>query len=683
MDDWVLRMPWPGAKAIESEPLLTREWLVTNGLGGFASGTVGGVASRRYHGLLVSALPAPLGRWVMLNHLTEMVRLPHGKTAFLGGEERAGGILELPGASFLTEFRLHMGLPIWHYEIDGAVIEKQILLPHGQNTVHIRYRMIHGTGIIRLKLRPSLHFRPHEGAVDEKPAVPCTVSVNNVRYELSLEKSLLPPLRLYLHCQQPAFTLESKDFPNVLYRVEQSRGYAAQGNLWSPGYFRSNLSPEHCVTLTASTEAWEMILSLRPEEALEAEYERRRRLFMAAHPAARSGPAQELVLAADQFIISPAGRIEDSARAKAAGDEVRTVIAGYHWFTDWGRDTMISLEGLTLTTGRTVEAGYILRTFAYYIRDGLIPNMFPEGEREGLYHTADASLWYFHAIDRYLATTGDQETLRLLLPKLQDIVEHHLHGTRFGIGVDPADGLLRQGELGYQLTWMDAKVGDWVVTPRRGKAVEINALWYNALRLLESWLEAEGHANAAKKIGAHADRTRESFNRRFWSPALGYLKDIVDGEQGDDPACRPNQLFAISLHYPVLDESRWPAVLDTVEEKLLTPVGLRSLSPDHSDFKAKYYGDLRARDAAYHQGTVWAWLIGPFVDAWLKVHPEDRLAARGLLKGFVPHLGEAGIGSISEVFDAEAPYTPRGCIAQAWSVAEVLRCWAKTSDGNG
>jgi predicted glycogen debranching enzyme len=320
-----------------------------------------------------------------------------------------------------------------------------------------------------------------------------------------------------------------------------------------------------------------------------------------------------------------------------------------------------------------------LRTFGYYVRDGLIPNMFPEGERQGLYHTADATLWYFHAIDRYLAATNDRETLQLLLPKLRDIVDHHLRGTRFGIGIDPADDLLRQGEEGYQLTWMDAKVGDWVVTPRRGKAVEINALWYNALRLLEDWLKTEGLEREALQVGQHADRTRNSFNKRFWNEKLGFLNDIVDGEKGDDPACRPNQILAISLRHPVLEKSYWPSVLETAKQRLLTPVGLRSLAPNHPDYKAKYYGDLRARDAAYHQGTVWAWLIGPFIDAWLKVHPEDLAGAREFLTGFVPHLGEAGIGSISEIFDAEAPFTPRGCIAQAWSVAEVLRCWAKTA----
>jgi predicted glycogen debranching enzyme len=389
---------------------------------------------------------------------------------------------------------------------------------------------------------------------------------------------------------------------------------------------------------------------------------------------------RELVLAADQFLMTPAGRIQDAARAHAAGDEAFSVIAGYHWFTDWGRDTMISLEGLTLATGRQAEAGCILRTFAHYVRDGLIPNLFPEGEREGLYHTADATLWYFHAVERYLKATGDRLTLQVLLPTLRDIIEHHLKGTRFGIGVDHRDGLLKQGAPGYQLTWMDAKVGDWVVTPRRGKAVEINALWYNALRLLENWLRTEQDDSGADAIKAQAEKARRSFNQRFWFEKGGHLYDVVDCETGgDDAACRPNQVFAISLDHPVLDRERWQSVLDVVTKKLLTPVGLRSLAPDHPDYKSRYDGDLRSRDAAYHQGIVWAWLIGPYIDAWQKVHGPDSSRARQFLDGFESHRSDACVGSISEVFDAEPPYTPRGCIAQAWSVAEVLRGWLATA----
>jgi predicted glycogen debranching enzyme len=466
---------------------------------------------------------------------------------------------------------------------------------------------------------------------------------------------------------------------DVPYLVEGRRGYEATGTLWSPGYFRFDLEPGVTATLTASTESWETVTALSPDDALTAERERRRRLLDGADPRARDGVGAELVLAADQFIITPTGRVEDAARARAAGDEIRSVIAGYHWFTDWGRDTMISLEGLALVTGRHVEAAYILRTFAQSVRDGLIPNLFPEGDREGLYHTADATLWFFHAIDRYLDVTQDRATLRRLLPMLTDIIEHHLAGTRFGIGVDAKDDLLRQGAPGYQLTWMDAKVGDWVVTPRRGKAVEINALWYNALRLMEEWARDEEGAEAAARFGAHAERTRAAFNERFWYVEGGYLYDVVDGEDGDDARCRPNQVIALSLRHPVLDASRWERVLEVVQQCLVTPVGLRSLAPGDPDYKPRYDGDLRARDAAYHQGTVWAWLVGPFVDARLRVHPGDREGARRFLDGFSAHLSEGCVGSISEVFDAEPPFTPRGCAAQAWSVAEVLRSWVRTA----
>jgi predicted glycogen debranching enzyme len=361
------------------------------------------------------------------------------------------------------------------------------------------------------------------------------------------------------------------------------------------------------------------------------------------------------------------------------GNEIRTIIAGYHWFTDWGRDTMISLEGLTLDTGRHREAAFILRTFAHYVHDGLIPNMFPDGSSKGLYNTADATLWFFHALEAYLRASGDRATLTHLLPVMIDIVDHHIEGTDFGICVDPKDGLLHQGAEGYQLTWMDAKVDGWVVTPRRGKAVEINALWYNALRLLQGWLADVRGEQAAELIRRRANGVYESFNKRFWIEDQHYLYDVIDGENGDSTLCRPNQLFAISLDHPVLERSRWDAVMDVVQSRLLTPVGLRSLAPGEPEYKRQYFGDLRSRDAAYHQGTVWAWLIGAWIDAWLKLHPGDRAGARRFLDGCIGALGEFGLGTIGEIFDAEAPYTPRGCIAQAWSVAEVLRSWVKTA----
>ena len=677
MKEVVRRYPWPGEGRGWAD-LLTKEWLVTNGLGGYASGTVCGVPTRRFHGLLVASLPAPHGRMMMLNDVAEEVYLPDGSGHRLGGEEHEPTTAPLPGTEYLREFRLDAGLPVWVFGVGPALVEKRVALPYRQNTVHVHYRNAGGGAPVRLRLRPQVHIRPHEAPLDQPIKEPYVLTAVDRRYEISAGAHL-PPLRLSIQGLPSTFTYDPTASPEVLFRVEESRGYDARGTLWSAGFFEVTLETGQEVTLCGSTERWEAIQALHAREVLQFEHMRRHYLLDCARTPADDPVAADLAIAADQFVITPSGRIHDVARARAVGDDVRTVIAGYHWFTDWGRDTMISLEGLTLTTGRHQEAGWILRTFAHYVRDGLIPNMFPEGENQGLYHTADATLWFFHAVARYLKVTGDRSTLAAVVPILLDIVEHHVKGTRFGIGVDSADGLVRQGQEGYQLTWMDAKVDGWVVTPRRGKAVEINALWYNALRLLEAWTREEGRAGDAARLGMLAERTYRSFNERFWYAEGGYLYDVVDAETGgNDTACRPNQVLAISLDHPVLDRARWAAVMEVAEHRLLTPVGLRSLAPGHPDYKAKYDGDLRARDAAYHQGTVWAWLIGPFVDAWLKLHPGEEARARSFLQGFVPHLGGACIGSISEIFDAEAPYTPRGCVAQAWSVAEVLRCWIKT-----
>jgi predicted glycogen debranching enzyme len=640
---------------------------VTNGIGGYASGTVSGLVTRRYHGWLVAALAHPRGRAVMLTHLSEQIRLPDGRRVELRAEETEDRRLELHGDAYLTEFRLADGLPVWRYDIDGTVLEKRVVLVHRQNIVHVTYLLVTADAQIALQLRPSMHFRGYESAVNAELAR-YSLWATDDRYDI-VGDSAFPPLRLRLHARDTAFTHRPKTISLVVHRVEQSRGYDARGDLWSPGYFQLRLQPGEEATLVASTDPWETIDAHPPGEVETAE--RARRSWLLEHaPARLRDDMPELVLAADQFIVEPVDR------TAAPGDEVRTLIAGYHWFTDWGRDTMIALEGLCLLTGRHREAGSILRMFAHHMRDGLIPNLFPDGDTEGQYHTADASLWFFHAVARYEHHTGDRETLRLVLPVLTEIVKHHLAGTRFGIGVDPADGLLRAGAPNLQLTWMDAKADDWVVTPRRGKPVEINALWYQALCLLYQWTVREEFAVDIDLAGLR-ERVRESFNRRFWYEPGSYLFDVVDREGGgDDPSLRPNQLLAVSLPHAVLRPDRWAPVVETVHRHLLTPVGLRTLDPGHPDYKANYDGDLRARDAAYHQGTVWPWLLGPFVDAWLKTFPERWEEARSMLRGLHEHLGEAGIGSVSEIFDAEAPFTPRGCIAQAWSVAELIRATA-------
>ena len=614
--------------------LREREWLVTNGLGGYASGTVGGTLTRRFHGWLIAALPQ--GRVLLVNALDD------------GGGE-------------LEEMRLEQGLPVWRYRR----FERRLALLHGRNLSLITWRALEDQV---LRVRPAFQIRAHEGMV-AGPARSYPLELQGARCTVDLAR---------LEASRGSFSAIGPETRTVHYAIEEERGYDCEGPLVTPCELSVELAAGEEVTLAISVEAeaargeagagdagagagsagaavsaaTSAISSAvadsgpfqmsRAAEWLAAEHARR-----AALVGERTGLLAELTLAADQFVIR-----------KSTGGT--TVIAGYHWFTDWGRDTMISLEGLCLRTGRIEEAGQILRTFAAHVRDGLIPNLFPEGESRGLYHTADATLWFFHAIDRYLRISKDQTLLRDLLPVLRDIIEHHLRGTLFGIGVDPADGLLRQGAEGYQLTWMDAKVDGWVVTPRRGKAVELNALFYNALCNLSRWLGGDA------RLDGHAARLRESFNRRFYNEERGHLYDVLDP---DDASLRPNQLLAISLPNPVLDQARWARVLEKVGAELLTPVGLRSLGPREPDYKPRYSGDLRTRDAAYHQGTVWGWLMGPFVDAWRKVHPADDGLA--LLQGFP--LGEYGLGSVAEIFDAEPPFTPRGCIAQAWSVAELLR----------
>ncbi len=645
------------------------EWLVTNGIGGYACGPVHGGLTRRFHGLLVASLPDPLARVLCLNLLRVSVVMRD--RAVILDDERQTGPGEA-GRARLTSFMLEGGLPVWRYDLGDALIEKRLVMPAGQNTSRTRFVVLEGPGELSFRLQPAFQVRAHEGPVSLSPSAPRRFQIEDSGAAIEIDPGEgLPYVRWLLEEATLAARLDQPELLPVSYPIERARGYDHEGHLWSPGWIDAT-PDDHAFSFTVSTETWDAMRARSTADDLAREQLRREDLREAAGRPADPFIA-ELTLAADQFITLPVGRAREVARARAAGDEPRTVIAGYHWFTDWGRDTMISLEGLTLATGRAREAGCILRTFGHHIRDGLIPNLFPEGEDTGLYHTADATLWFFHALNRYVRRSGDAATLAGLLPALVDVAERHVAGTRFGIRLDEADGLLQQGATGFQLTWMDAKVGDWVVTPRRGKAVEINALWYNALRLLAEWLAESGQADAASRWRAEAARTARSFNARFWNHRDGCLFDVVDGEHGDDPACRPNQILALSLDYPVLDPDRWAAVLEVVERRLLTPVGLRSLAPGHPDYCPRYDGDLHARDAAYHQGTVWAWLIGPFADACRRVYPDDHERVRSLLTEFPRELSRACVGTVSEIFDAEAPFHARGCVAQAWSVAEVLR----------
>jgi predicted glycogen debranching enzyme len=652
--------------------LLAREWLVTNGLGGYASASLFGVATRRYHGWFVPDLPLK-GRSVLMPRLDDRVESAEGSFV-LSGAEYEDGSLQGDGAQLLQSFQREWQTPVWTYRVGGTTLEKRVVMPYGQNTVYIQYALIEGPAI-RLTLRPFIACRMHDAPLQPPDGNPeaFPLIATRGRYELPLPGGL-PSLKLCLRPRCGVFVSDDLVSRSVSYRIERDRGSEHLEDLFSPGYFSADLQAGETLALVASVEAWES-LQLEAPAILEAESQRLRKLVALAPAVQEDEFALQLALAADQFIVLPGSRPDEQVLPRASGDEARTVIAGYHWFGDWGRDTMISFEGLTLCTGRHQEARAILRTFAQYIQDGLIPNLFPEGARQALYHTADATLWYFHAIDRYVSTTEDRDTLMGLYPILKRVIDRHVQGTRFGIGVDARDGLLKAGAPGYQVTWMDAKVDGWVVTPRRGKPVEIQALWYNALRLMEEWGARLGESS--RQWADLAGQAEASFHARYWHEPGRHLFDVVDGEQGDDPTLRPNQLFTMSLRYPILRQERWRPVVDIVTDTLLTPVGLRSLAPGHRDYKPTYSGDLRARDAAYHQGTVWAWLIGHYIDARLKVYP-DRQAAHALLRPFQDHLHEAGIGTISEIFDAEPPYRPRGCIAQAWSVAEVLRAYVKT-----
>jgi predicted glycogen debranching enzyme len=656
----------------EFESAWRREWLVTNGLGGYASGTLSGKPSRKYHGLFVPNLASPKGRHIMISRCDEIFSSGAHRWEVGGAELAAESARPVRPPYVVRQFRLDRRIAIWQFGFGEFIVEKAITMPHNQNTVCVRYRLLQGPSL-QLRLRPFMSFRRHDDTPEIDTGAAFTLNVSRGHHEIRRAGSPIT-LRLAMQPGPAVFATREWQEHNVFYSIEAERGDPPVETSFSPGYFYVELEAQQSSTFIASTQPWES-LTFDASGIFDAEPKRSDALISLG----RSGGdpfAEQLTLATDQFIVMPASRIEEDVMAQAGGTDLRTIIAGYHWFGDWGRDTMISLEGLTLSTARYREARAILRTFAGYVKDGLLPNLFPEGERQALYHTVDATLWYFHAIARYVEVTGDRSIVVELGPVLRSIIAHYIAGTHFGIRVDPEDGLVTAAAEGYQLTWMDAKVGDWVVTPRRGKPVEIQALWYNALMLMSDW---EPQATRAQMDYPHyAALARHSFNARYWNEAAQCLHDVLDGPTlVIDSSIRPNQVFAISLTYPILQPHRWGQVLETVTSKLLTPYGLRTLSQDHPDYKSHYRGALRERDAAYHQGTVWPWLIGHFIDALLKVHP-NLAAARTLLAGFPAHLSEAGVGSISEVFDAEEPYAPGGCIAQAWSVAEVLRAWLKT-----
>lgn len=649
---------------LSAEAALQWEWLCTNGLGGYAFGCLDAGPARRYHGWLVASLSRPRGRHVLVPALDQVLEAD-GQCLVLGGGAQRPEIAAVPGA-WLREFRLEGVLPVWTYEVDGSIVERRVLMPHGRNATLVQWTLLSGPQR-PLELRPYLDLRRHDEALPRGGPRMALAHGGRPDHTVFAGRVGTDGIALHVACSgEGEFEALPQTVRDVLFETERARGYDHVADLHSPGRWRTLLRQGQPVTLAI----W---VGAEPPRDFETEW--RREQDRAAALLARAGATGDVrtarwVLAADVFIVEPGTRL-DTAEAEVPA-AFRSVIAGYPWFADWGRDTMISLEGLTLLTGRHEEARAILHTFGRYVRDGLLPNLFPEGGREALYHTVDATLWFFHAVGRYHAHTGDESLVDELYPQLEEIIERHLGGTRFDIGVDPADGLVHAAAEGYQLTWMDAKVDDWVVTPRRGKPVEIQALWFNALHWMARW--AEARRRPAQGLRQLAERAQASFQRRYWDPQRHHLKDVIDGPDGDDASLRPNQVFAISLDHPILARSHWGPVLETLRRDLLTPYGLRTLGPREPAYRPHYRGALRERDAAYHQGTVWPWLLGPYVEASLKAGTRASALAP-LLDALFEHLRAAGVGQVSEVFDAQPPHRPEGCVAQAWSVAECLRAW--------
>lgn len=637
---------------------MRREWLVTNGLGGFACGTLAGANTRRYHGLLVAALRPPLDRTLMVAKI-DVVVVCRGRRFELATNEYADGTIAPRGHVLLESFRLDGAIPVWTWQLGDAVVEQRVWMAHGSNTTYVQFSVVRAGEPVELQLTPLCTYRDYHSHHRGHRETLVTPLGNGVRVDAYYGAQ---PYRLLT--DRGTCVLAPDWYWNFKHRGEAERGLDDVEDLFRPAAFTMTLAAGETGTMTLTASNAEPLPAV---QALEQERARQAALLHLAPDASET--FRQLALAADQFIV-------ERRTATAAGS---TVIAGYPWFGDWGRDTMIALPGLTLTTGRPEIAANILRTFAAFVSEGLLPNRFPDGAEAPEYNTVDATLWYFVAIDEYVRVSADRKLLEELFPVLRSIVRAHQHGTRHGIQVDERDGLLRAGESGVQLTWMDAKIGGWVVTPRIGKPVEINALWFNALSIMRDFAQQLGEVEAAREYGSASERVARSFAERFWYEAGGYLYDVVDAPDGDDASLRPNQLFAISLRHPLLENGRSKAVVDKCMQELWTPVGMRSLAPTDPRYAPRYSGSPLERDAVYHQGTTWSWLLGPFAIAHCRIY-DDRSAALGLLDGIAAHLRDGCIGQVSEIFDAEAPFAPRGCFAQAWGVAETLRAWSEINE---
>jgi predicted glycogen debranching enzyme len=633
------------------------EWLVTNGLGGFACGTICGANTRRYHGFLMASLRAPVERTLLVAKIDLSVE-HSGRRYELSANEFEGGTISPQGYVHLESFAVRDGIPTWRYAIADALLEQRIFMAPGANTTYLRVELLRGPAALRLEFKPLVTYRDYHSHGRGAQAFSLVTEDDSCTIR-AFEAAR--PYRLSISSGQ--FIAAGSWNWNFFHRAEAERGLDALEDLYSPGSFHAQLAPNQSVCLIATAET--PAPSPGPE-VLDSLLLRSRQL-LAVLPKTAPPWIRQLALASDQFIVR---RGED-------GPQGTSIIAGYPWFADWGRDTMIALPGLATGLARYEVAAETLRTYAKFVDRGMLPNRFADSGGAPEYNTADATLWFFHALDDYLAARRDPALVLDLFPTLLAILHAHVEGTRFCIQVDPADGLLRAGEPGVQLTWMDAKQGDRVFTPRIGKPVEINALWLNALSITMGLAERRRDSLARRFCQTLLARASASFTR-FWNEERACLYDVIDvnGEAVRDASLRPNQLFAISLGYSALSQDQMRAVVDACARELLTSYGLRSLSPEDPAYIGSYAGDQGQRDAAYHQGTVWSWLLGPFAWAHYRAYGNARLA-KSFLAPIAEHLQAGCIGSVSEIFDGNPPHAARGCFAQAWSVAEILRVWIR------
>ncbi|MGH8719887.1 MAG: amylo-alpha-1,6-glucosidase [Burkholderiales bacterium] len=640
-----------------------REWWISNGLGAYAAGTVAGTLTRRYHGLMIAPVNPPLGRFLVFAKAD--ATLTDGARAWpLSTNRWAGGAVEPRGFLNIESFHLDGRMPVWRYALGDITVESRLWMEPGSNTTYLAFRLVNGNGALKLKLRLLINARDHHVGTVPWQFNPV---IEGNRHSMRV----MHPNWFTLHFRARGGEIETAHdwIENFDLPVERERGLPDRDNHLCVGVASFDLRPQEWVGIAASLDPDS---SPYLEEAMRRFHAHDIALLKRARaqvPEFVDAPewVKQLLLAADTFLFArPIPEVPDG----------ESVIAGFPWFGDWGRDTMIALPGLTLATGRFDSAHKILETFARFVEKGMLPNVFPGAGDKPEYNTVDAALWYVEAWRAYLDANHDDETLRRAFPVLAEIIRWHRDGTRYGIGMD-VDGLLKAGEPGVQLTWMDAKVGDWVVTPRIGKPVEINALWYNALVAMAKFARDLGLPDA--EYLAMAEKTREGF-QRFINPENGGLFDVIDGPNGNDSTVRPNQVFAVSLPASPLERSAQEKVVALCGQRLLTSYGLRSLDSEHPDFRPHYLGGVWERDGSYHQGPVWAWLLGHYAFAEYRVY-GDAEAAQKRLEPLRDHLLDAGLGTVSEIFDGAAPHTPRGCPSQAWSVACTLEAWWRLERG--